>query len=66
MTGVRIQPYIVLYCTKYKRQDVIDTLEMLGAKPASNHDDSIIRSFNKLSDSEEQEFFEYLRFSKVQ
>ena len=66
MTGRRNQPYIVLKCTKYRRQDVIDTLEMLGAKPASNHDDSIIHSINKLSDYEEQELFEYLRFSKVQ
>lgn len=66
MTGIRNQPYIVLKCTKYRRQDVIDTLETLGAKPASNHDDSIIHSINKLSEYEEQELFEYLRFSKVQ
>lgn len=65
MTGVRIQPYIVLRCTKYRRQDVIDTLEMLGAKPASNHDDSIIHLINKLSEYEGQELFEYLRYSKV-
>lgn len=64
MEGLRKQPYIVLRCTNYIRQDVIDTLEMLGEKPVDDFDDSIIRSINRLSDSDLQEFYEYLRQSK--